>query len=201
MTECKAANILVRVWVYGILGLVLSRREFVWVIGRCELVWVVWRCELYEKKQHNRSLRSNFLWQSFPSDGISRLCHFHEFNVSLLPGTSLENHLLEMWCAYNNSYCALGHQPLITGVSEQIHFFDFSGNTERASSLMASKLIFRAECRTKEDTVSTLIQQSAIIFSFFITTAWRCLLDSDRLCLWTHLISTIGSQWPYSLPN
>ena len=39
--------------------------------------------------------------------------------------------------------------------------------------------------------VSTLIQESVIIFSAFLVTAWRCFLDSDRLCLGTHLISTI----------
>ena len=56
---------------------------------------------------------------------------------------------------------------------------------------MASQLIFRAECRTKDSHGFTLIRQSVIIFSAFHATAWRCFLDSDRLCLWTHLISTI----------
>ena len=56
---------------------------------------------------------------------------------------------------------------------------------------MALQLMFRAECRTKDN--HGLNSYSTICNYFFSLhwTAWRCFLDSDRLCLLTHLISTI----------
>ena len=144
------------------------------------------------------------LWWSLPSDGIATL-----LIALILISASCQAPVLKITCwrcgalmiiaivhldiSHWYYWCLWTDTLLCTSTSQGIQ------KGPAPKWLQSSFLEQRAE--QKIATVSTLVQQAAITFSVFVATAWRCFLDSDRLYLWTHLISIIVSQWPYSLPN
>lgn len=103
-------------------------------------------------------------------------------------------------------YLDTSHWSLVSLNRYTSLYFDFSGNTEKACSLMASKLICTAECRKKTVTGSTLIQKSVIIFS---TLPRNCIKRFPWFCS-SLLMNTFDfhnnsniwvSQRPFSSPN
>ena len=146
---------------------------------RCEFVMVVCRCEFYENKQHSL-------------DGISRL--FISLNLML---ASCQAPVLELmywrWGALTiiaiNMYLDTSHWSLVSLNRYTSFYFDFSGNTEKASSLMASKLIFEQSAEPKTAMGSTLIQ-CVIIFSS-LPYNWIKISFTLIIFSYEHIISTI----------
>ena len=113
-----------------------------------------------------------------------------------------------MKCTYNNSYSVLGHQPLITGVSQQIHFFVLWLIRKYRKGLLLDgfKAHFQSRVQKKTAMGSTLIQHSVIIFSTL-----PCYCIKRFPWLWSSLLmntfdfhnnSNIWvSQRPFSSPN
>ena len=148
------------------------------------------------------------LWRSFPSDGISRL--FISLNLTsascLAPVLKITYWGCGALTIIAIVYLDTSHWSLVSLNRYISLYFDFSGNTEKACSLMASKLIFRAECRTKD---SHGFNSHSTICHYFFSLPCNCLKMFSWL--WSSLLmNTIDfhnnsniwvSQWPYSLPN
>ena len=131
----RLPTFLMMVRVKGILGLVLHEDVNLFrVIGRCEFGL----CEdLNSMKRH--SIIDYFaliLWRSFPSDGISML-----FTSLILMSASCQAPVLKITCWRCGAltiiaivYLDTSHWSLVSLNRYTSLYFDFSGNTERASS-------------------------------------------------------------------